>query len=78
MNDSDSLSGKELEYSLPSEQTTMVPWAAMLSGGETAVLRYRQYYGRAAGGRMAKSWVSPGPGGWSREPDRWTTPLRTE
>ena len=48
MNDSDSLSGKLSEYIWPFGQIKIWPWAAMLSGRETAVLRYRQYFGRAA------------------------------
>jgi NADH:flavin oxidoreductase / NADH oxidase family len=63
VNDSDSLSGKLSEYSRPSGQITIVPWAAMLSGRETAVLMYRKYFGRAALGRTANSWVSPAAGG---------------
>jgi hypothetical protein len=41
VNASDSLTGKLSEYSLPSGEITMSSAAAMLSGGETAVLMYR-------------------------------------
>ena len=55
MNASDSLSGKLLEYSLPSGEITMSPSAAKLSGGETSAGMYRVYFGRAPAGRTAKS-----------------------